>query len=243
MSIGLVILNKNESLGVEWLIPRLPRDVFDCVFAVDGFSTDDSALKLKAAGIEVHVQGSNGRGAAFKLAFEEAIKRKLDGLCFISSDGNEDPSDLKSMYSSLRAGSDICIGSRMMAGAVNEEDISWFRPRKLANKFFAVLGWLSFGLKRPYITDPINGYRGLSTDAWARLAIDSDGFGIEYESSLKAYVLGLRVDEFPTREGERVGGKSTATPIRATKAMVVSFGNAVKFRFRYMRKVVPAQKV
>ncbi len=236
MKIGLVILNKNESEGVKWLIPKLSLALFDCVFAIDGFSEDDSVDTLRGAGIEVLVQGSNGRGAAFKLAFEEANKRKLDGLCFISSDGNEDPSDLTVMHSLLQSGADFCIGSRMMKGAVNEEDVTWFRPRKFANKVFSIAGWLCFGLNRNYITDPINGYRGFSTRAWDRIEIESDGFGIEYESSLKAYVLGLRVEEFPTREGQRVGGKSTATPIRATKAMLHAFSNAIKFKINNKRK-------
>lgn len=229
MRIGLVILNRNESLGVDWLLPKLDLSLFEDCFAVDGFSEDDSAEKLRAFGIEVLTQGSNGRGVAFALAFSEAQKRGLDALCFISSDGNENPADLREMKSSLLAGNELVIGSRMMQGAFNEEDVSWFRPRKWANNIFARVGWVIFGRNQKYITDPINGYRGLTSRAWSQLRVISKGYGIEFESSLKAYVLKLRVLEFPTIEGQRVGGHSGATPIKTSLAMLTAIGNTRSF--------------
>jgi len=222
MRVGLVILNRNESLGVDWLLPKLDLSLFEDCFAVDGFSEDDSAEKLRAFGIEVLTQGSAGRGVAFTLAFSEAQKRGLQALCFISSDGNENPYDLQEMKASLVAGNELVIASRMMQGAFNEEDVAWFRPRKWANKVFARIGWIIFGRDQKFITDPINGYRGLTSQAWSKLNVSSEGFGVEFESSLKAYVLNLKVFEFPTHEGERIGGQSGATAVKTSLAMLTS---------------------
>jgi DNA-binding LacI/PurR family transcriptional regulator len=49
---------------------------------------------LENHGYEVLIQNSRGRGDAFRLAFLHAEALSLDGLVFISTDGNEDQSDL-----------------------------------------------------------------------------------------------------------------------------------------------------
>lgn len=230
MKIGLVILNRNESEGVSWLLPRLSLTGYSCVFAVDGFSTDDSAEKLRDAKIEVLVQQSSGRGEAFKLAFVEAKNRNLDALCFISSDGNEDPKDLPRMMGLLEEGYDLVIASRMLKDSFNEEDVSWFRPRKWANKIFSAMGYLVFAGSKDYISDPINGYRGMSVKTWGEFQVSSSGFGIEYETSLKAYVSEKRYIEFPTREGARVGGKSTASPMKTSFALISAFRETQRWK-------------
>ena len=103
----------------------------------------------------------------------------------------------------------MAIASRMMAGAFNEEDVHWFRPRKWVNQTFTLIANLLWN-RGPYITDTINGFRAVRRSAFHRMAPDADGFVIEYQMSIRAMKLGLTVAEIPTREGERLGGHSTA---------------------------------
>ena len=56
----------------------------------------------------------------------------------------------------------------------------------------------------------INGYRAVTRQAFARMGVDTDGFVVEYQMSIRAMKLGLRVVEIPTHEGDRIGGRSTA---------------------------------
>ena len=63
------------------------------------------------------------------------------------------------------------------------------------------------------ITDTINGFRAVRKAAIERLRIDAQGFVIEYQMSIRAMKLGLKVAEIPTIEGDRIGGESTAKSI------------------------------
>ncbi len=212
MKIGLVILNRNEEEALPTILPSLPQDAIELLFAVDGGSTDRSLEILKAHHIEVVPQTSPGRGEAFRLAVDYA-RNKVDALIFFSPDGNEDPADIPRFRPMLESGSDMVVASRMMEGAYNEEDDTWFRPRKWANLAFREIAHLSFGRGQPKITDPINGYRAFTLRAWDEIKPDGEGYTIEYQSSIRAYQRGLRVAEFPTREGQRIGGQSGAGSI------------------------------
>ncbi len=212
MRIGLAVLTLDEEEGLKSILPGLPIGEVEDVFAVDGGSRDQSVSLLQSAGIRVLSQSSPGRGEAFRLAMDHA-KSSLDALIFFSPDGNEDPNDIPRFRPYLEEGYDMVIASRMMAGAVNEEDHKFLRPRKWANLAFDALAHLTFGSRQPRITDAINGYRAITIPAWNRLDLDGTGFTIEYQSSIRAYKLGLRVKEFPTVEGARIGGESTAHSI------------------------------
>jgi glycosyltransferase involved in cell wall biosynthesis len=211
--IGLAILNRNESAALPAVLPRIPRDAVDLVFAVDGGSTDGSVGILGDHGIPVLGQASPGRGEAFRMAVEHA-RGSTDALIFFSPDGNEDPADIARFRPHLEHGADLVIASRMMEGAHNEEDVSWFRPRKWANLFFDWLARVTWGRGQPKITDMINGYRAITLEAWDRLRPDGPGFTIEYQMSIRAYKHRATVVEFPTHEGPRIGGASDAKALR-----------------------------
>lgn len=223
--VGLVLLNKNEYYSLKDLIPIIPMNLFDDVFAVDGGSTDQSLSLFDSYNILVLNQTSRGRGEAFKLAFERARRQKLNALVFFSTDGNEDSSSLHEFIPLLNKGFDLVIASRMMKGGVNEEDNKILRFRKWGNILFSWMAYLSFGFwkKRKRITDPINGFRAISLRAWDSMNAKSSGFSIEYETSIKSYKLGLRVEEFPTHERQRKYGKSSATAWATTKAMLLTY--------------------
>jgi glycosyltransferase involved in cell wall biosynthesis len=207
--IGLVILNRNEAEALPQLLPHVPTDQVDLVFAVDGGSTDRSREILEQHGIHVLEQTSPGRGEAFRMAFDHAAGQ-VDALIMFSADGNEDPADIPRFRPLLDAGADMVIASRMMPGAYNEEDAQRLRPRKWANKVFSEVAYRTWGRRLARITDPINGYRAITMDAWRALEPDGPGYTIEYQTSIRAYQLGLKVAEFPTHEGVRLGGESNA---------------------------------
>ena len=212
MKIGLVILNRNEEAALAQLLPRIPRDAVELIFAVDGNSSDSSPQMLRDAGIETLQQTAMGRGEAFALAFAHA-RGKVDALIIYGPDGNEDPADIPKFRAYLDAGADMVIASRMMCGAKNEEDDALLRPRKWANQAFALAAWATWGLRRTRLTDPINGFRAITLAAWDKLQADGPGYTIEYQCSIRAYKLGLQVMEFATQEGARIGGESGAKAI------------------------------
>ncbi|MBI5884333.1 MAG: glycosyltransferase family 2 protein [Elusimicrobia bacterium] len=209
MKRALVILTFNEIEALPKVFDRIPRDLSHEVFAVDGGSADGTRQFLESRRVPVFGQERRGRGEAFRAAM---AKTAADAVVFFSPDGNEDPADIPKLFEALEAGADMAIASRMMKGAFNEEDISWWRPRKWVNLAFGLAANTAFN-RGPFVTDTINGFRGISREAFERMAPDAAGFVIEYQMTMRAMKLGLDIVEFPTREGPRLGGHSTASAI------------------------------
>jgi glycosyltransferase involved in cell wall biosynthesis len=193
------------------MIPTPSREAgFDEIVAIDGGSTDGTVEFYRDRNVRVLGQSSRGRGEAFLLAFREL---QSDAFIFFSPDGNEDPADLPKFRRHLESGADLVIASRMMAGAVNEEDHQMLRLRKWANNGFNLLANLMFRKQGPYVTDSINGYRAITAPAARILQLDSRDYTIEYQMTIRAMKHRLNVVEFATIEGQRVAGETGAPSI------------------------------
>jgi glycosyltransferase involved in cell wall biosynthesis len=198
----LIILTRNEIEGVKEIVPRIPLDAVDEVIAVDYKSTDGTVAFFEQHKIKVIKQQKKGRGEAFRLASEQA---KNSNLLFFSPDGNEDPQDIPKIVSKLNEGYDMVIASRFMKGAHNEEDDQMIKLRKWANQGFTLLANLFWHGR---LTDSINGYRIITKKAFESLKLDGEGFVIEYQMSIRALKLKLRISEIPTYESSRIAGES-----------------------------------
>ena len=211
MKTTLVLLTFNEIDGVRYLYEKIPFDSVDDYFTVDGGSTDGTREFLQDKSVRIVDQDEKGRGEAFRVAFREA---ENDALIFFSPDGNENPEDIKKFKKFFDEGCDLVIASRMSKGARNEEDDKIFKFRKWANNAFNFLANSIWNRgKSPYVTDCINGFRGITKEAWQKIKPDGSGYTIEYQTTIRALKLGLKIGEFPTIEGERIGGESYASSI------------------------------
>ena len=224
MRIVLCILTRNERPCLDAVMPRVPQPGpaagFDDLLAIDGGSTDGTLEYFQQHGIRVLGQSRRGRGEAFLLAFTQL---EADAYIFFSPDGNEDPADLPRFRPLLEAGNDLVIASRMAAGARNEEDDQWLRPRKWANNAFNLAANLAFRRSGSFVTDSINGYRAITRNAAQRLALDASDYTIEYQMTMRALHAGLRIAEFPTIEHPRVAGETQASSIPTGMRFVRAF--------------------
>lgn len=214
MDITLCLLTRNERACLEVIFPRIPpagaTAGYDRILAIDGGSTDGTLDFFREKNVPVIGQSRRGRGDAFLQAFGKAPG---DGWVFFSPDGNEAIEDLPRFKPLLEGGADVVIASRMMKGAVNEEDAQLLRFRKWANNAFNAMANLRFRRKGPYITDSINGFRALTRSAADRMRLDALDYTIEYQMTMRALKLGLNIVEFPTVEGQRVAGETGAPSI------------------------------
>jgi len=209
----LVILTLNEIEGVTQVFPKLPLHLVDEVLVVDGGSTDGTVEFFEARGVRVIRQVRRGRGEAFRLAVRDA---RNDFLVFFSPDGNEEPADIPLLVEGLAQGYDMVIGSRFMAGGCSEDDDKFlFASRRWGNLTFTWLVSLLFA-RGTRLSDSINGFRAVTRAAFARLRPDAEGYAIEFQMSIRALQLGLRILEMPTQESARIGkgvSKLNAIPV------------------------------
>jgi glycosyltransferase involved in cell wall biosynthesis len=209
----VVVLTFNEIDGVTAVFPKLPLQAVDEVLVVDGGSTDGTLEFFESRGVRVIRQPRRGRGEAFRLAVQHA---RNEFLVFFSPDGNEDPGDIPRLVEGLAAGYDMVIASRFMPGARSEDDDKFlFASRRWGNLLFT---WLANALcgRGVWITDTINGYRAITRPAFRRLAPNAGGYAIEFQMSIRALQVGLRVLEVPTQESSRIGrgvSKLNAIPV------------------------------
>lgn len=199
----LAILNWNDLAGAQTVVPRIDRSLFHEVFVVDGGSSDGSADYFKAQGLPVHAVTEGGRGGAMRHAVEIA---RGDFIVFLSTDGEEDPADLKQFIALFEQGADLVIASRLAPGGRHkaQERITWMH-RMLYLQFYTSLVNLAFGSG---LTDCWNGYRGFRLSALRAIPTDAQGHLIEAQQTMRFLKRGMKVIEFPTREGQRVGRPS-----------------------------------
>ena len=213
------MLTMNEIEAARQMADSIPRDVADEILVIDGNSTDGTPEFLREKGFHVISQDRPGRGAAIQIAADKALG---EHLVYFSIDGNEDPTDIEKLYQCLEDGAELAIASRMMRGAVNEEDASWFRPRKWVNQAFTFIANVVWN-RNKYVTDTINGFRAITKEAFLRFNITADDFTIEYQMSIHAMKKGARIVEIPTHEGQRIGGFSKAKSFPTGVAFIKRF--------------------
>ena len=176
---------------------------------MDGGSTDGSIEFYKKNNIRFFKQKEKGRGAAIIEAFKIT---KSDALIFFSPDGNENILDVKKIIKYLKEENDLVIASRMIKGARNEEDDKFFTFRKWAHNIFNFLANLFFN-KNNFITDSINGFRGLKKDKFKKLKCDENFYAIEFQMTIRSMKIGYKIKEFATIESDRIAGVSQAPSI------------------------------
>lgn len=203
----LVILTRNEIEGMTAMLSKIPFNKVDEAFVIDYNSTDGTKEFVKKNKVRLINQKKPGRGKAFRLAIQKA---KGKHLVFFSPDGNEDPNDIPKLLSLLDKGYDLAIASRFLPDSRNEEDDQLIKLRAWANQGFTMLANLIFGGK---LSDSINGYRAITKKAFQSLKLDGQGYVIEYQMSIRAKKLGLKITEIPTIEGDRIGGQSGSKAI------------------------------
>jgi len=118
-------------------------------------------------------------------------------------DGSDNPSDIDPMYQLARAGADVVAGSRYMRGG--HQLGGPLLKRTMSRAAGLSLHWLG-GLP---VHDATSNFRLYSKRLLNQVTIESvGGFELGLELTVKAYRLGMRVDEVPTTWRDRTAGQS-----------------------------------
>jgi glycosyltransferase involved in cell wall biosynthesis len=199
MRISIVIPTLNE----EKNLPIVLRDIkessqnIDEIVVVDGYSKDKTVEIAKKFGAKI-IYDNIGKGSALRKGMEQA---KGDIIVMMDADCSNLSSELGLLIEGIKAGFDACFGSRFIQGG-GTEDMPWYRM--LGNKFFVLLVNLFWGMN---YSDLCYGYRSFSKKCIKKLKLESDGFGIETEISIKAAKNKLKILEIPSFEKNRMYGE------------------------------------
>ena len=240
VTVTLVIVTRNEAVGLKALLPRIRFDVFDDFFAVDGNSRDDSVSILESAGVRVLRQSERCLGAAMIEARDQVT---TDALVFFHPDGNENPDDLARMAQLLRDGNEFVVASRMIKGAWNEDDAKVLKWRKWANQGFAVLANAIFARDGNRTSDVTNGFRGITLAAWDRFCLTSKDLTMDYQMVIRALKTGTRITEFATHENHRVEGATNFASLPTGIAELRLLAKEIKMGVRAISDGTPRSRL
>jgi glycosyltransferase involved in cell wall biosynthesis len=203
--VSVVVPALNEEPNLPFVLPMIGQWV-DEVILVDGYSTDfttEVALTLRPEIKIVHQEG-RGKGAALRSGFAAASG---DIIVMLDADGSTDPREIPAFVGALAAGADFVKGTRFTQGA-GTADMSLLR--RLGNRGLVFVVRLLFGGR---LSDLCYGYIAFWKRVLPQLDLDSDGFAIETQMSVRALATGLKVAEVPSFEFRRIHGKSNLRTI------------------------------
>ncbi len=205
ISIVIPTLNEGRNIGKTLRGVRRVLKGYDYeILVVDGHSTDSTVERAMALGARV-VYDSSGKGSALVKGMHEASGRLIISM---DADLSNKPEELLLLIAGIKAGYDICMGSRFLVGGGTEDMPA---IRKLGNKFFVTCVNLIYGSR---YTDLCYGYRSFSRKAVRELKLRERGFGIETEIGILAQKKHMKVLEVPSYEKKRVAGEGKLRTIR-----------------------------
>lgn len=207
VGVSLVIPARNEARNITWVLEQIP-DCVDEVLLVDGSSRDTTVLMAERCLPRTRVitqEGGPGKGNALRTGFRHATG---EVVVMMDADGSMSPAEIPRYLHFLDNGFDFVKGSRFIAGG-GSLDITALR--RAGN--FALLTAVR-GLYHTTITDLCYGFCAFRRVFLDHLDLQSDGFEIETEMTLRALQAGLRIAEVPSLELPRRSGRSNLRTFR-----------------------------
>lgn len=191
----------NEELAIGAVVERIRKS---CpggrVVVFDNGSIDRSVELARAAGAEVRVERRRGKGHVVRKMFRECDS---DILIMIDGDNTNDVEAWAALIAPiLERRADIVVGSRL-----ERAEQGAFRRFHLAGN--QMLGGLMRWLFDLPVRDVLSGYRAFSRVAYKTIPVESRGFEVETEMTLKAVELKWATEEIPTRFSHRPPGSES----------------------------------
>lgn len=158
------------------------------IIVVDDGSTDKTgqiASTYKAT--VLRNEKNRGKGYAMRKAFQHA---QGDIIVTIDADGAHSPKEIPDIVTPLFNGTDIAAGSRFLGTGSN----STSRLNRMGNRIFNMT---ITALTRKRVTDSQTGFRAVKKEVLQKLHLNSSGYEIESEITVKGLKNGFIFEEKP----------------------------------------------
>ncbi|MCI0667353.1 MAG: glycosyltransferase family 2 protein [Methylococcaceae bacterium] len=191
----LVLPAKNETIGLQKMLPMLVRDYPDAeIIVVNDGSSDDTAQLCKKYPVRlISHPYSMGNGSAIKTGARHASHEKI---VFMDADGQHDPGDIPRLLARMDEGYEMVVGARQPSSHAS-------MYRRLANATFNSLASVMTGYQ---VRDLTSGFRAVRTRHFRKfLYLLPNGFSYPTTSTMAFFRSGLPVGYVPIRATRREG--------------------------------------
>ena len=172
----------------------------------DGTGAVADAIAARDAAVEVlHRPHKAGLGLAYVSGFAHALAAGADLLVEMDADGSHDPGDLPRLIERARAGADLVLGSRYVAGGRVED---WDLLRRVISRAGCRYARTVLGVGVRDLTGGFKCFRAATLHAIHFETVRSQGYAFQVELTYRALARGLRVEEIPITFRERETGES-----------------------------------
>lgn len=211
MKICAVIPAHNERVKIGEVVRRT-RKYADLVIVVDDGSNDGTGEAAMKAGAQVVRSESNeGKGAALRRGFAEALKGDWEYIVTMDGDGQHDPENIQTLIAKAQSGDyDLVCGSRM------RNVVMMPIVRRWTNRLMSLIVSLLAGIN---LRDTQCGFRLVSRRILETLNLKESGYNIESELVISAGRMNFRIAEVPIKT-IYANEKSKINPIKDTVRFV-----------------------
>lgn len=202
LKINVIIPALNEESTIGKVIKDFRKvKKINKIYVYDGNSSDKTAKIARKNGAKVLTQDGKGKGTAIREIFQ-----KIDSDIYLLVDGDDTyPAERVNdiLESVLKKKADMVVGNRINKKS-DRGSLSFFH--KVGNKIISRIISMAFGKR---LKDVLSGYRAINRNLAKNIRLNSTGFEIETELTIKSLMEGYSIEEVPIRyKKRRKGSKS-----------------------------------
>jgi glycosyltransferase involved in cell wall biosynthesis len=160
------------------------------ILVIDDCSTDNTALAAISSKVKVRFfsnAANKGKGYCIRKGVENA---EGEIIVTLDSDGEHKPKEIPGLLKPLLEGTDIVAGSRFLGNTQNVTS----SLNMLGNHMFNIAIMLLTGRR---VSDSQTGFRAMKKVVFQKLNLQSDGYEIETEITVKSLLNGFTFKEVP----------------------------------------------
>lgn len=166
----------------------------------------------------LHRPTKQGLGRAYLAGFAWGLAHGYDLLFEMDADFSHDPRHLPQFVNRIRAGADVVLGSRYIAGGGTR---NWSFVRRFISRGGSLYARTILGLPIEDLTSGFKCFRRSALESLDLAGIDANGYGFQIEVTYRCYRQGLRIIETPIIFVDRRVGHSKMSQAIVLEAMLM----------------------